>query len=160
MKSFFQELRIVPRIVWPIALLATGGMCYFFVKTPRIWPVSRTELAFLTWGALIFFAWIVMIGYIYADCRRRGMRYIMWTLLAVFIPYFIGAILYFVLRDPLLIPCPKCASHCRSTFVYCPKCGAELSPACPVCKRAVEPTWNRCAFCGKELILEISDSTR
>lgn len=154
MKSFFNELRIVPRIVWPIALLIAGGMCFLFFRTPRAGfpPMSRTEIAFLAWGALIFFAWVVMIGYIYADSRRRGMRHVMWTLLTIFIPYFIGAILYFVLRDPLLMPCPKCTVHCRSTFVYCPKCGAELSPSCPECKRAVEPNWNRCAYCGKQLM--------
>jgi hypothetical protein len=154
MKSFCNELRIVPRIVWPIALLIAGGMCFLFFRTPRAGfpPLSPTEIAFLGWGALIFFAWVIMIGYVYADSRRRGMRHIMWTLLTVFIPYFIGAILYFVLRDPLLVPCPKCSVNCRSTFVFCPKCGAELSPSCPVCKRAVEPNWNSCAYCGKELV--------
>jgi len=154
MKSFCNELRIVPRIVWPIALLIAGGMCFLFFRTPRAGfpPLSPTEIAFLGWGALIFFAWVIMIGYVYADSRRRGMRHIMWTLLTVFIPYFIGAILYFVLRDPLLVPCPKCFGNCRSTFVFCPKCGAELSPSCPACKRAVEPSWNRCAYCGKELV--------
>jgi hypothetical protein len=80
------------------------------------------------------------------------MRHVMWTLLTIFIPYFIGAILYFVLRDPLLVPCPKCTAQCRSNFVYCPKCGAELSPSCSECKRAVEPNWNRCAYCGKQLM--------
>ena len=64
MKSFFQELRIVPRIVWPIALAATGAIWYLFFWAPRSWPITRTEVAFLAWGALIFFAWVVMIGYI------------------------------------------------------------------------------------------------
>ena len=75
----------------------------------------------------------------------------MWTLLAIFIPYGIGAMLYFVLRDPMLVACPKCGVEGRASFVFCPKCGSALTHSCPVCKRAVEAGWNRCAFCGKEL---------
>jgi hypothetical protein len=151
MRYFVSELRVVPRIVWLIAVLVAGGMSALFLRMPHVGPLTHVEIAFLAWGTLIFFAWVIMIGYIYADARRRGMRYIMWTLLSICIPYFIGAILYFVLRDPLLIQCPSCSSNCRVTYVFCPGCGAELSPSCPSCKRAVEPHWNRCAYCGKEL---------
>ncbi len=154
MKYFLDELRIIPRIVWLIALLVAGGTFTLFYRMPRFGGLGRVEAAFLIWGTLIFFAWVALIGYIFADARRRGMRYIMWTLLSIFIPYFIGAILYFVLRDPLLIQCPHCSISCRSTYVFCPGCGAELSPSCPACKRAVEPRWNRCAYCGKELLEE------
>ncbi len=48
------------------------------------------------------FVLVLLIGYVYADAKRRGMRYVMWTLLAIFIPNAIGIILYFVMRDPLL----------------------------------------------------------
>ena len=152
MKFFMSELRIIPRLVWLIALLLAAGMGVLFLKGPRFGPLGRIEMAFIGWGILIFFAWVVLIGYIYADSRRRGMRHILWTLLSIFIPYFIGAILYFVLRDPMLISCPSCSVPCRSTYVFCPGCGAELAPSCPECKRAVEPRWNRCAYCGKELV--------
>jgi len=151
MKYFLNELRIIPRIVWPIALLIAGGMTVMFLVMPRGPKLGRVETAFVLWGMLFLFAWVALIGYIYADSRRRGMRYIMWTLLTIFIPYGIGAILYFVLREPMLVSCPKCDARCRSTYVFCPKCGEELAPSCPACKRAVEPAWNRCAYCGKEL---------
>jgi hypothetical protein len=151
MKYFLSELRIVPRIVWPIALLISGGMTLMFFLMPRGPKMSRVETAFVLWGMLFLFAWVVLIGYINADARQRGMRYIMWTLLTIFIPYGIGAILYFVLRDPMLVSCPKCGARGRSLFVFCPQCGEGLSPSCPACKRAVEPGWNRCAYCGKEL---------
>ena len=127
----------------------------FFLRTPRL---GRMETGFILWGMLFLFAWVVLIGYINADARRRGMRSIMWTLLTIFIPYGIGAILYFVLRDPLLVPCPQCGAHGRSAFVFCPQCGAELAPSCPSCKRAVEPGWNRCAYCGQELNQPVESS--
>jgi|WetSurMetagenome_2_1015567.scaffolds.fasta_scaffold312395_2 hypothetical protein len=160
MKSLVKELRIVPLAIWPIGVLFPAIMCYFFIRAPRAWPISRGEIAFFAYMSILEFAWVIMVGYIYADSRRRGMRHIMWTLLTIFIPFLTGAILYFVLRDPILVPCPKCAARCRSTFVFCPKCGAEISLACPQCKREVDPTWNSCAYCGKELLPETSEVAR
>jgi hypothetical protein len=151
MKDFWSELRIISRWVWPIALLVAGGMSVVVALNHRGLSFTRVETGFLLWGALFLFAWVVLIGYVNADSRRRGMRHIMWTLLTIFIPYGVGAVLYFVLRDPMLISCPKCSTRCRAIFVFCPQCGTELSPSCPACKRAVEPTWHRCAYCGREL---------
>ncbi len=157
MKYFLDELRIISRVVWPIALLLACGVFLLlrFVALPhdqymRVWSAAG-QTAFSIWPALFAFACVLVIGYINADARRRGMRYVMWTLLSIFIPYGIGFILYFVLRDPLLIPCPKCGAMARTGFVFCPRCGVELSASCPACKRAVEPGWNRCAYCGTEL---------
>ncbi len=157
MRSFWNELRIVPRIVWPIALLIAGGTTLTFFLRSSGPKLGRLETGFVIWSGLFLFAWVVLVGYIYADAKRRGMRYIMWTLLSIFILYGIGAILYFVLRDPLLISCPKCGARCRSTYVFCPKCGEGLAPSCPECKRAVEPAWNRCAYCGKDLVTQPAD---
>lgn len=157
MKDFLSELRIISRWVWPIALLFAGAVPAVFVLNQHGPSFSRFETGFLLWGALLSFAWVALIGYINADARRRGMRYVMWTLLAIFIPYGVGALLYFVLRDPLLISCTKCNFRCRSIFVFCPQCGAELAPSCPECKRAVESDWHRCAYCGRT-IEKTSDS--
>jgi hypothetical protein len=158
MRSLWDELRIIPRIVWPIALLVTcGTSLLFYFMRPRMAKLSAVETVFVVWGALFLFAWVVLIGYINVDARRRGMHYITWTLLSICIPNFIGAILYFVLRDPMLLSCPKCGAKGRSIFVFCPQCGSELAPACPDCKRAVELSWNRCVYCGKELDQTVKD---
>jgi hypothetical protein len=154
MKSFLDELRIIPRIVWPIALLASGAssflMFHYAPNDPYISKWSTMALiGFASW-LLLTIACVLLIGYVYADARRRGMRYIMWTLLA-FIPNGIGFILYFVLRDPLLVDCPKCGAKGRSGFIFCSQCGAELAAYCPGCKRAVEPDWKRCVHCGTGL---------
>jgi hypothetical protein len=50
---------------------------------------------------------VLLNGYVYADAKRRGMRYVMWTWPAILIPNAIGVILYFVLRDPLLVNCTQ-----------------------------------------------------
>ena len=51
---------------------------------------------------------ILMIGYVNADSKRRGMNSLLWTLLVIFIPKALGFIAYFLLRKPLMMPCPKC----------------------------------------------------
>ena len=94
---------------------------------------------------------VVLYGYVYADAKRRGMRAGMWTLLAAFIPYMIGVILYFVLRDPLAAPCPKCGQVARGSFTFCPNCGCELLRVCRVCRKKLEPGWANCAYCGASL---------
>jgi hypothetical protein len=157
MKYFLDELRIISPVAWLIALiLAGGGVWLFFVvfvpRDPSVqnWPMTG-EVAFVTWIAVFTFAFVLLLGYIYADAQRRGMRHIMWTLLSIFIPYGIGIILYFVLRDPLMVLCSKCGTKGRANYVYCPQCGEGLTRSCPVCKRAVESGWNRCAYCGTKL---------
>jgi RNA polymerase subunit RPABC4/transcription elongation factor Spt4 len=94
---------------------------------------------------------VLLIGYVNADARRRGMRYVMWTLLAIFIPNAIGIIVYFILREPILRPCPNCSQIVKPGYAFCPHCGCNLAPACPNCRRAVEPGWKNCAACGASL---------
>jgi hypothetical protein len=160
MKGFWNELRLIPAIVWPLALLiSVGPSAYFLFFKPDSPKLSVAQLVFGIWVVLFFFAWVLVIGYIYSDARRRGMHYITWTLLAIFIPNFIGAVLYFVMREPQLVSCHKCGARARSNFVFCAQCGTELAPACPNCKRSVEPGWQLCAYCGTGLPEKTNDPT-
>jgi hypothetical protein len=155
MKSFLDELRIIPRIVWPIALLVGGASSYLMFhyapNNPNISKWSTIAIVGFAFWLLFTIASVLLIGYVYADARRRGMRYVMWTLLAIFVYGGIGFILYFVLRSPQMVQCPKCGAQGRSGFIFCPQCGAELAASCSRCKRAVEPDWKRCVYCGIEL---------
>jgi len=116
----------------------------------RNWPLAG-KLAMSVLPGIPLFVLVLLIGYVFADAKRRGMRYVMWTLLAALIPNAIGIILYFVLRDPLLTNCTSCGAQVRPGFTFCPKCGGALSQACPQCRRAVEPGWTHCAHCGASL---------
>ena len=93
----------------------------------------------------------LLVGYVYGDARRRGMRYVMWTLLAIFLANGIGIILYFILRDPLLAYCPRCGTGVQPSHAFCPRCGAGVQPACPACHRTVQIGWTHCAWCGSQL---------
>ena len=157
MTRFSDEVRIIPTVAWSLAVLVLVATFFllFFVAVPhdrnvKDWPgVGQTAVCLL--GGLVPAAYILLIGYVYADARRRGMRYVMWTLLAIFIPNSIGIILYFIFRDPLLTQCPKCGIPSRTNFTFCPQCGTELAVACPSCKRPTEPGWQRCPYCGAGL---------
>jgi len=154
MSRFRQEMQLIPRPAWLIAGLVWLGFFLLMMLVPfqqdpgvRNWPLAG-KLAIAVLPGIPMFVLALLIGYVHSDAKRRGMRYVMWTLLAIFIPNAIGIILYFILRDPLLEPCPQCGALVRHGYAFCPKCGGALAHACPQCKRAVEPGWSHCANCG------------
>jgi hypothetical protein len=157
MSRFRDEVELVPRPVFAIATCVWLAFFLIMMLAPmRLspeasqWPLAG-KLAISALPGLPLFVMVLLIGYVYADAKRRGMRYVMWTLLAALIPNAIGIILYFVLRDPLLLNCTHCGAQIRPGFAFCPKCGGSLSQACPQCRRAVEPGWTHCAHCGASL---------
>jgi RNA polymerase subunit RPABC4/transcription elongation factor Spt4 len=157
MSKFREEMKVIPRAAWAIALLLYLGLVIFLSTTilqakpePAAWPLAA-KVAFAVFVPLPLVFLVLIVGYIYADAKRRGMRPVLWTLLAIFIPNAIGIILYFVLRDPLLIVCTNCSAPARQGFTFCPKCGHAMAPACPGCRRAVERGWTHCPYCGATL---------
>jgi RNA polymerase subunit RPABC4/transcription elongation factor Spt4 len=156
MSRLSQEMRIVPRVAWVIAALAYLGFVAFAIfitgHDPEIqkWP-SWALAAFCGLMPLALIPYIALIGYVNADSRRRGMRSLMWTLLAIFIPNALGIILYFVLREPMMTPCPHCSTLVKHGFAFCPACGTAVGNACPQCKKSVEPGWSHCPACGTKL---------
>lgn len=150
MSRITEEMKLVPRTVWAIAALgyigAAAGAWWATYEAPwwaKMWLVGVVPLFFVTW--------VLLIGYVNRDARRRGMRHVMWTLLAIFIPNAIGIILYFILRTPLMKDCGQCGRPMSGEFAFCPNCGAETAQSCPSCKRAIEPGWSHCPGCGKGL---------
>jgi RNA polymerase subunit RPABC4/transcription elongation factor Spt4 len=157
MSRFTDALKIIPNTARYIAaffyvLFVTLALTVFIPgdKELRYWPVAG-KIAFAFVAFLFVVGWILLIGYVYADAKRRGMRYVMWTFLAALIPNAIGVILYFILRDPLPQPCPNCARLVNSKFVFCPYCGSAMKPTCPNCGRAIERAWSNCPECGTKL---------
>jgi hypothetical protein len=100
---------------------------------------------------LFLAGYTLLIGYVYGDAHHRGMRYVMWTLLAIFLPNGIGVILYFILREPRLVYCPRCGAGVQPSHAFCPRCGFGVQPACPACHRTIQPGWTNCAWCGNRL---------
>lgn len=74
-------------------------------------------------------AFVLLVGYVYADARRRGMPPVAWTALVVLVPNALGFVFYFVLRKPLVHPCPRCHSAVPQDAAFCPRCGQPQSSA-------------------------------
>lgn len=157
MSRFQDELKLVPRPAFAIAVVVWLAFFLLMILLPfrvdpegRSWPLAG-KLAVSVLPGIPLFVMVLLVGYVYSDAKRRGMRYVLWTWLAALIPNAIGIILYFVLRDPLLVSCAQCGAQVRTGFAFCPKCGGALGQACPHCRRAVEPNWTHCAYCGASL---------
>jgi hypothetical protein len=160
MSRFSEEMKIIPRPARIIAVVAAlivpiAALC--FVVVVRMNP-THGSLAWVPFAALAGVAvmlmvtiYVMLVGYIVGDARRRGMRPVLWALLAIFIPNAIGIILYFILRDPLLQHCTKCGAAAQASFTFCAVCGEALSKTCPGCRGTVQPGWSHCARCGASL---------
>lgn len=156
MSRFQEEVRVIPRTAWVVACLVYAAFVALLVLVPlhdptiRTWPLLGKAL-FAGVVPVPMFIFVLLIGYVNGDARRRGMRYVMWTLLATFIPNAIGIILYFILRDPLLVHCHSCGTPTRANYAYCQACGEALGRACPQCRRLVETNWSHCVSCGAKV---------
>jgi hypothetical protein len=161
MSRFEQEWAIVPAAArWLAALAALGFvamMAAVFLlpalaaRDPRA-AYALVPIFLLTlFGVVPIAIWVLLIGYVFADARRRGMNALLWMLLAIFIPSAVGLILYFILRDPILLTCPSCGTAAARGHAYCASCGAQVRKACASCRAPVEPGWHNCPKCGIEL---------
>ena len=155
-KSHFRsELAIIPPVARVIAVVAFAimqicllGLLPHFVNRSEIPPMPFMVLISLVGGAVLGII-VLMVGYVCADSKRRGMNSLLWTLLVIFVPKALGFIAYFLLRKPLLIPCPNCGTEVGSDFRYCPKCGHALTPSCSHCGRSISGDYVCCPYCGK-----------
>ena len=132
-------------IVFLLAFLLISALS-MYAEAPVAVKLIGTILVPLLLGG-----YTLLIGYVNGDARRRGMRYVMWTLLAIFLANGVGIILYFILRDPLLAYCTRCGAGVQPSHAFCPRCGAAVQPACQACHRILQPGWTHCAWCGNQL---------
>ncbi|HEV3253705.1 MAG TPA: zinc ribbon domain-containing protein [Candidatus Acidoferrales bacterium] len=159
MSRFREELRVIPKFARGLAAIlyiVVAGILTLLMRYGnddpgiRATPVAA-KMAIPPLVPLVLVILILLIGYVYGDAKRRGMRYVMWTWLAALVPDGIGVILYFILRDPLPSTCPKCGTFTPAKFTFCPHCGTPVKPTCPQCGKAVEHAWINCAYCGTTL---------
>jgi MFS family permease len=119
-----EELRMIPRWSMVLALLLFAGMQYVF---HGVMPHHKHELLPMrlmmgyAWGSLVA-SYALLLGYVSRDVKRRGMSASLWMLVCVVLPGGIGAVVYFLLRQPVLSRCPNCADRVH----------LSLLPAVPV----------------------------
>lgn len=150
-----QEWSLVPGWAIGLAVVFFFGVeilmtLVLFPREPNPPPVPFQLLFGVLMGSMLAFL-TLLVGYVNRDAKRRGMSSALWTILVIFIPNAIGFILYFLMRQPLRVPCPGCGAALQPNANYCPSCGVHLRPVCPECRRAIEPGDKYCANCGHEL---------
>jgi predicted RNA-binding Zn-ribbon protein involved in translation (DUF1610 family) len=156
MSRFWREVSIVPSaaravaaVLYVVMGLAVVGAIMVTPPKGMGGPLGLGVLMVLTLLAcLLLPVFVLLCGYVYADARRRGMNYGLWTLLAVFIPNAVGIILYFILRKPLPATCPSCRAALAPELAFCPACGAANQTVCAQCRRAIQAGWTHCGHCG------------
>jgi hypothetical protein len=113
-------------------------------------PIGFRVYFNISWGVLgaLYF---LMVGFVSKDAPRRSMSARFWMLLCFVMPCGIGAVLYFLLRSPLVSRCPSCSTHVQDDFHFCPQCDYRLTASCGNCFRSVRTTDQYCTCCGHEL---------
>ena len=152
--QFRDELAIIPGVaVWVAVLAFVVVQVCLLGLAPHYIPNDLPPVPWLPFisiiGGLFLAVIILLIGYVNADSKRRGMNSLLWTLLVIFVPKALGFLAYFLLRKPLLLPCPQCGTPVRADFAYCQKCGRGLRPFCCHCGRAISSDFVCCPYCGK-----------
>src|ERR1700755_331535 len=118
------ELRMIPRWSMALAILLFAAMQYVFHV---VMPHHKHELLPMrlmmsyAWGTMVA-SYALLLGYISRDTKRRDMSAKLWMLVCVVLPGGIGAVVYFILRQPIVSRCPNCATAISSTDHFCSQC--------------------------------------
>ncbi len=95
---------------------------------------------------------ILIAVWIYRDAKKRNMDATLWTLLVIFIPSYIGIIVYLVSRNKEKIyVCPRCGASVKTEYTICPECSLQLKRQCQQCGLPCEETWHNCPRCSSQL---------
>jgi hypothetical protein len=145
------EIKIIPAWAWALAAIVFVAAQWFFniairyhTDAPPAW--SRPLLGLL--AGIAGGCYLLFIGYVNQDAKRRGMSPMLWTIVAIFIPNALGILLYFILRQPLSSACPHCGHAVQTGFNFCPQCNCKLSPSCAQCQRVINARDVYCPYCG------------
>lgn len=147
------ELSIIPAWSIVLAIIVFAAAQYLFHE---VLPHGKHELLPMrllmgySWGTA-FASYVLLVGYVSRDVKRRNMSAKLWMLIVIVMPGGIGAVVYFLLRQPMLSRCPHCTTEIASSFHFCPQCQFQMAPVCGQCFRGVQITDVYCVQCGHDL---------
>ena len=107
----------------PAKIVAVLAFVVFFFGVFAEYRASGLGTLMGLVGGTLGGAYFLLAGYIYSDAGRRGMPPIPWAALAVLVSNCMGFVLYFLLRKPILHPCPGCGRGVAPDAAFCPRCG-------------------------------------
>ncbi|HEY8674719.1 MAG TPA: zinc ribbon domain-containing protein [Candidatus Dormibacteraeota bacterium] len=121
--------------------------------------------------------WVATAFFVWRDARRRSSSppFQLFALLLGFVPPFLGALVYLVIRPPrtldeerafaleeqtmldidndtvALRPCPSCGREIEPEFIVCPHCRTQFARRCHGCDRVLRLGWAVCPYCAEEV---------
>jgi hypothetical protein len=127
--------------------------------------------------AYIAVLWIALAFYVVRDARRRSDSpfFVLLAALLGFMPPFLGATVYMVIRPPRTLeehraleleeqallepayddtatkPCPTCGRDIELEFIVCPYCRTQFARRCESCDRSLRLGWSVCPYCATEV---------
>jgi hypothetical protein len=150
------SLKMIPLWSIVLAIVVFVWSTWFFVLRPEpqhhhqgSLPM-RLMIGYTTGAALASYA--LLVGYVSRDVKRRNMSAPSWMLMVVVMPGGIGAVVYFLLRQPILIRCPSCTTELTAGVHFCPQCRFQVAPVCGQCFRGVQITDAFCPQCGHDVV--------
>jgi hypothetical protein len=129
-------LSIVPKTVQRGALVILGcasliGLVVGYEVADQgavLRTISLYGGAALVLGSLLAI-WLLCLGFVFADARRRAMRSVLWVLVVALFPHLLGFLLYFVMRHPIAATCTQCGMTVSNHQRFCSWCGTPLVPS-------------------------------
>ena len=147
------QLSLIPTWSVILAIIVFGAVQYLF---QGVMPHHKHEMLPMrilmgySWGTA-FATYVLLIGYVSRDVKRRNMSASLWMLVVIVMPGGIGAVVYFLLRQPIVSRCPHCNTEISSSMHFCPQCQFQMAPVCGRCFRGVQITDVYCTQCGHDL---------
>jgi hypothetical protein len=154
--SLTDELKLIPQWAVGFSFVSFLAVEYlFWVVLPQHRhhpgpPAGFHAYFAISWG-LYAALYALAIGYVSNDAPRRSMSTPFWILACLLAPGGVGAVLYFLMRQPIASTCPSCGTRVHSDYHYCPQCAFQVTNSCGVCFRSARITDLYCVHCGHEL---------
>jgi RNA polymerase subunit RPABC4/transcription elongation factor Spt4 len=146
----------------------------------RLLAVTGTGWLYLGIVLAVAYVLVLLVALAYnivRDARRRSpsIAFAIFAFLLAFIPPFLGALIYQVIKPPRTMdeeralqleeqilsepgadeaqtrPCPTCGRDIEPDFVICPYCRTQFSRRCGVCERVLRLGWPVCPYCATEV---------
>ncbi len=139
--------------------------------------VSLLVVAVVAVAGYVAVLWVATAYFVWRDARRRSASpsFQLFALLLGFVPPFLGALVYLVVRPPrtldeerayaleeqslleldsdpvALRPCPSCGKDIEAEFIVCPYCRTQFARRCHGCDRILRLGWAVCPYCAEEV---------
>ncbi len=119
-----RPLKTVGAVIFALGVIA-GPVAGYFTHSHCV-GVGFGLLAGVAMGFFLA-AWLVCLGYVYEDARRRVMPPVLWILVAILVPNLLGFLIYFAVRRPIATPCAQCGQPVQANTRFCSWCGHQCA---------------------------------